>query len=147
MEEDALKKQLSKKRRTTKKRRFCGNQHNIKHKQQDDDDGETALQQQQDSSDGDEAGTSTPVVTSTSASASKIDLSFYEEHNKSSDNQNKKTVDGKTSSQVDITCIYIFADINIITELFNLVGRCPECNSKISFVVGFNKKKGQAQKF
>ena len=45
-------------------------------------------------SDGDEEGTSTPVATSTSASTSKINLSFYEEHNKSSDNQNEKPVDG-----------------------------------------------------
>ena len=45
-----------------------------------------------------------------------------------------------------MTCMYIFADINIIAELFNLVGRFPECNSKISFVVDFSKQKGQAQK-
>ena len=123
--------------------------YNIKHKQQDDDDGDTALQQQQQqhSSDGDEEGTSTPVATSTSASASKIDLSFYEEHNKSSGNQNEKPVDGKTSSQVDITCMYMFADINIITELFNLVVRCPECNSIISFVVDFNKKRDKLRRF
>ena len=76
---------------------------------------------------------------------SKIDLSFYEEHNESSDNLNEKPVDGETSPNVDITCMYIFADISIITELFNLVGRCPECNGKISFVVDFSKKKGQAQ--
>ena len=56
-----------------------------------------------------------------------------------------KSVDGKTSN-VDMTCLYMFADMNIITELFNLVGRCPECNTKVNFVVDFSKKKGQAQK-
>ena len=128
-------KQLSKKRRTTKRRRFSGNQHNINQVEE-----QQQQQQQQQQPQQHNDVTSTPVTTSsTSASASKIDLSFYEEHN-------EKSVDGKTSSNVDMTCLYMFADINIITELFNLVGRCPECNTEVNFVVDFSKKKGQAQK-
>ena len=50
-----------------------------------------------------------------------------------------------TSPNIDIRCIYIFADLKILLNLFGMVGRCPECNSGIDVVIDFAHKKGLAQ--
>ena len=144
------KKQFSQKRRTTRKRRSRGNQY-INYKKENEflNIPSTSCRQQGstdgDDHDGDSVGTNN-ILTPT-ASASKIDLSFYNsDHNETVETVNNDesvntTPTSPTSPNIDIRCIYIFADLKILLNLFGMVGRCPECYSGNRCCYWFRSKK------
>ena len=71
-----------------------------------------------------------------SASASKIDMSFYE---------NVPSSNG--DDIVDYECMYMFMDIKILMNLFELFGKsCPECSEKLWLTIDHEAKLGLAQK-
>ena len=41
--------------------------------------------------------------------------------------------------------LYMFADVNIILSLFELIGKCPECSSCLDVEIDLENKKGFAQ--
>ena len=109
--------------RSSKKRKFPGNRFTI-HK----DDNSTSATS---------ATTSTEKTAetegNTSASASKIDLSFYE--NLEEDENN-----------TDTSNMYMFMDIQVFSDLIQLVGVCPECQTQLVIFMDSSGKKGLVQK-
>ena len=69
----------------------------------------------------------------TSASASKIDLSFYE--NLVEDENN-----------TDTSNMYMFMDIQVLSDLIQLVGVCPECQTQLVIFMDSSGKKRSCTK-
>ena len=106
--------------RSSKKRKFPGNRFTI----HEDDDPTTS------------ATTSTDKTAetegNTSASASKIDLSFYENL--------------EDENNTDTSNMYMFMDILVLSDLIQLVGVCPECQTQLVIFMDSSGKKGLVQK-
>ena len=88
---------------------------------------------------------STATISPLSASASKIDLSFYD-IGEELDEQTTITTTAasarqKTTDNIDTKCMYMLTDIKIILDLLTLIGKCPECNSDVNASVDFAAKK------
>ena len=77
---------------------------------------------------------STDLNTSMSASASKIDLSFYDVSPCSSQkaeivDHNVQETATTSNNNIDIhQSMYLFADVNILFDLISLIGKCPKCH-------------------
>ena len=116
-------KQSSTRHRSSKKRKFAGNRFTI----HEDDDPTSATT----------TTTSTEKTAetegNTSASASKINLSFYK--NLKEDENNK-----------DTSNMYMFMDIQILLDLIQLVGVCPKCQDELVVFMDSSGKKGLVQK-
>ena len=76
----------------------------------------------------------------TSSSAKKINLSYYAEHG------GESSVTNNTNIAVENTsCLYMVLDVNILLNMLQLVGHCPECQHQIVPGIDFSLKKGLAQ--
>ena len=159
MESKPASKQIATKRRSKKKKYFRGNRFTVSQ-----NDGENPADQDREQTElGENPGgkqtelgegstlSSTAIISPLSASASKIDLSFYDTGEELDEQTTTATtaaasIRQKTTDNIDTKCMYMLTDIKIILDLLTLIGKCPECNSDVNSSVDFAAKKGLAQK-
>ena len=74
------------------------------------------------------------AASNSSASASKIDLTFY---------------DGirEETAEINNVNVYVYVDVGILNSILDFVGTCPTCHSKIKNELDYASRQGLARKF